>query len=127
MDAYRTLLLKAPPRSIRSQADYKKALRAVEMLMTKPHLAKAESEYVELLSTLIEHYESQEFPTPKVSQSNLLAHLIAERGMTQAAVARETQISRGTLSNVLAGRRELSKQNIAKLSSFFRIGVGSWF
>ena len=95
--------------------------------MTNPNLGKAESEYVELLATLIEHYESQEHPTPKVSPANLLAHLMAERGMTQAAVARETHISRGTLSNVLAGRRELSKDNIVKLSQFFGVGVGSWF
>ena len=95
--------------------------------MANPHLGKAESEYVELLSTLIESYESQEHPTPDVSQSQMLAHLIAEKGVSQSAVARQTKISRATISNVLAGRRELSKQNISKLSGYFGINAGAWF
>ena len=46
MTAYETLLLDYRPRPIRSETAYRRALRQVERLMTKPHLNQAESEMV---------------------------------------------------------------------------------
>ena len=44
--------------------EYEKALNQIERLMSQPHLDRAESEMLELLSTLVEHYEAAEYPTP---------------------------------------------------------------
>ena len=121
---YQSLLLDYEPRPIRSEGAYRRALRDVEKLM-RPRLPRAESELVEVLSTLIEQYESREHPTPKSPPREMLAHLMDARGVRQAAVARATGIPRSTLSAVLAGRRKLSTANIAALSAYFHVSAGA--
>lgn len=121
LTTYKTLLLDYQPRPIRSQATYRKALRQIEKLMSRPHLGRAESEMVELLSTLIEHYETIEHPTPESTPAEMLAHLIEARGITQAQLAHETGIPRSAITNILAGRRSISKTSALKLSAYFRV------
>lgn len=123
LTAYRSLLLDYLPRPIRSRAAYGRALRQVEELMSRPHLGRAQSEMVELLSTLVEQYESAEHPTPDAEPVEILRHLIEARGVTRAALAREAGIPRSVLTNVLAGRRAISKANAARLAKYFGVSV----
>src|SRR5437899_897287 len=106
---YDALLLDVRPRPIRSKAAYQRALRHVERLMSRPHLSRAESEMVELLSLLIEQHEAVEHPTPECSPAGLLEHLLEARALSKAELARQTGIPRSVITNVLAGRRALSK------------------
>jgi HTH-type transcriptional regulator/antitoxin HigA len=122
---YQSLLLDYEPRPIRSEAAYRKALRRLEGLI-RPNLSRAESELVEVLATLIEQYESREYPTPKAPPREMLAHLIDARGSTQATVANATRIPRSTLSAVLAGQRKLSTANIAALSAYFHVSPSAF-
>ncbi len=121
--AYETLLLDYLPRPIRSRTAYVRALRQVETLMSKPHLGRAESEMVELLATLIEQYEATEHPTPSSTPTELLEHFLEVRNLTKAQLARETSIPRSTITNVLAGRRALSKANAVKLAKYFGVSL----
>ena len=121
--AYETLLLDYRPRPIRSKAAYSQALRQVEQLMSRPSLGRAESEMVELLSMLIEQYESMDHPTPKSTPAKVLEHLIELRGITQAQLARDTAIPRSVITNVLAGRRAISKANAVKLAKYFGVSL----
>lgn len=64
-ESYDELLLKFKPRPIRNARDHARVLRQVDEIMRLgPQLPKAASEIVEVLSTLIEDYESTEFPMP---------------------------------------------------------------
>ena len=117
---YRDLLIKYVPQPIYSDRDYRRALAQLERLM-EPRPSAARSRLLEVLSTLIENYESREHPTPKVSPSQMLAHLLATRGIKSADVARETGIPPATLSSVLANRRGISKINARKLADYFRV------
>ncbi len=123
MTAYETLLQDYRPRPIRSKAVYSQALRQVEQLMSRPNLGRAESEMVELLSLLIEQYESREHPTPTSTPTELLEHLIEARGVTQAQLARDAGLPRSVITNVLAGRRSISKANAIKLARYFGVSV----
>lgn len=61
--AYETLLLEIKPRPIRSARDHARALRQIDGIMRRgPRLARAESEIVEVLATLIDQYEEQNPP-----------------------------------------------------------------
>jgi len=124
LSAYESLLLDYQPRPIRSQTAYRKALRQVEGLMSKPYLGRAESEIVAVLATLIEQYESIEHPTPASTPVEMLAHLIEARNVTRAHVARETGIARSAITNILAGRRGISKSNAVRLARYFHVPVG---
>jgi HTH-type transcriptional regulator/antitoxin HigA len=115
---YRQLLTKYAPRPIRSQAMYERALAQLEALMV-PHPNAARSQLIEVLATLIEKYESHKYPTPEVGPAEMLEKLLRTKGVKPAEVARQTGIPTATLSNVLAGRRGISKQNAFKLGEYF--------
>ncbi len=116
--AYRQLLAKYTPRPIRSQAMYEQALAQLEKLMV-PHPDMAHSLLIEVLATLIEKYESRECPTPEVAPAEMLAKLLKNKGVKPADLAKRTGIPTATLSNVLAQRRGISKQNAFKLGEYF--------
>ncbi len=118
---YKSLLLDYVPRPIRNDRDLARVHQQIEKLMRKPNLPRAESEILEVLSTLVDTYETAEHPTPQVPPNDMLAHLIEVRGVTSAEVARQSSIPRSTISNVLAGRRALSTANIASLAVYFNV------
>ncbi|MCR4414292.1 MAG: helix-turn-helix domain-containing protein [Thermoguttaceae bacterium] len=126
MTTYQELLLDYTPRPVRNDREYRRTMRSIEALMKKPRLSRAESELLELLATLAEQYESIEYPTPKASQADLLAHLIDARGITQAELARQAGIPRSVITNVLKGRRKISQANIAKLAQFFHVSAAEF-
>lgn len=115
---YRSLLAKFAPRPIRSKADYQRVLTQLEKLMV-PHPSAARSWLIEVLTTLMEKYESRDYPTPQMAPPEILAHLLTSRGVKTADVAKETDIPAATLSNVLAHRRGISKSSALKLGRYF--------
>jgi HTH-type transcriptional regulator/antitoxin HigA len=117
---YRKLLAAFVPRPIRSEKDYRRALAQLGKLMV-PHPGSARSRLIEVLSTLIEKYESREYPTPHVSPSKMLAHLLEAKSLKCADLAKSTGIPAATLSNVLANRRGISKDNGIKLAKYFGV------
>lgn len=117
---YGTLLQSMQPRPIRSDRALAKAYKLIDQLMNKSRSA-AESDMLELLSMLVEQYESREHPTPHVTPTEMLAHLIGESGKSYAALAREMKIPRSTLTEIMLGRRSISKANISRLASYFDV------
>lgn len=117
---YRDLLLKYVPQPIHSDRDYRRAMALLEKLMV-PRPGLARSRLIEVLSTLIETYESRELPTPQVSPPQMLAHLLRTQAVKCADVAKKTGISPATLSSVLAHRRGISKANARKLAGYFKV------
>lgn len=119
--SYADLLDEIQPRPIGSKAALEKTYRLIDKLMSKPELSRAESEMLELLSMLVEQYESREHPTPRVSAAEMLEHLIEARGVTNATLAAETNIPRSIVTDILAGRRRISLGNVRKFSHYFRV------
>lgn len=117
---YRELLVKAVPRPIRTEREYRRALGELQKIMT-PRPSAARSMLIELLATLIEQYEAREDATPIVSADQMLAHLLEVKGASCAQVSKATSIPPATLSNVLAGRRGVSKASAVKLARFFGV------
>jgi HTH-type transcriptional regulator / antitoxin HigA len=118
---YQSLLLDFTPRPIRTEGEYRRAMRQIDQLMKSERLSRAEGQLLELLATLVEDYESAEYPTPKVSQSDLLAHLIDAKGVSQAELARQTGLPSSVITNVLKGRRGISQANIVRLARYFHV------
>jgi HTH-type transcriptional regulator/antitoxin HigA len=126
LSAYDALLLEYKPRPIRNQREYRLALQRVEQLIRQygPHPPRAEGELIAVLSTLIESYEVNEYPRRKPSPAETLAHLIEAKQVTKAEVARATGIPPSTVTNVLSGRRQISKENVTKLARYFCVDPG---
>ena len=123
LTAYDSLLLKYKPRPIRNDREHRRALKHVEELISEhgPTPPRAEGELIAVLSTLIESYEVQASPRRKPTPAETLEHLIESKEVTRAEVARATGIPRSTITNVLSGRRQISKENVTRLASYFHV------
>ena len=121
--SYADLLVQIEPRPIGSKAALEKTYKLIERLMNKPELNRAESQMLELLSMLVEQYESREHPTPDVAAADLLAYLLESRAITKAKLATATGIPRSTITEILAGRRQISVGNIRKFANFFQLSA----
>ena len=76
---------------------------------------------IAVLSTLIESYEVEMTPKRKPTPAETLEHLIESKEVTRAEVARATGIPRSTITNVLSGRRQISKENVTRLATYFHV------
>jgi HTH-type transcriptional regulator / antitoxin HigA len=120
--AYESLLLDYLPRPVRTQREYEQACRQIAKLMSRgPELPQAESELLEILSLLVAQYESMQPLIRDASPAEMLAFLLDARGVSNAAVARETGIPRSVITDILAGRRRISMANVAKLAKYFHV------
>ena len=123
---YAALVSRFPPRRIRSEKSLKQTCEVIDGLMAVRKPSADQLEYLEMLTTLVEDYETAANPTPAVPLSQLLRHLIEAKQVTQVQVAKQTGVSASTLSDVLAGRRSLSVANIKRLAEYFGVEAGAF-
>ena len=117
--AYRALLTEELPRAIHSDRELRKYLTRIEALLDQKRSA-AEDRLLELLSILVERYEDEhetiEAPEPRAA----LKELMLAKGISQADLSKLFGSS-GIASEVLSGKRALSKAHIRKLSETFHV------
>jgi HTH-type transcriptional regulator/antitoxin HigA len=119
--SYLELLREAQPQIIDDERSHERALRTVEKLMKKRRLTVRERKLLELLAKLVDDYEETIYPTPEVSPAEMLAHLIEAKETTQAELARQTGVSRSTISEALKGKRSISVENAFRLAEYFHV------
>jgi HTH-type transcriptional regulator/antitoxin HigA len=127
-DTYLDLIRKLPLRPIRSEAELDQATAVLNGLLDRDWLDAAEQDYLDVLGDLIERYENEVHPidTNDLTDAEMLAHLIESKGVKQADVARATGIAVSTVSEVLTGKRHLSRRHIEKLAAYFHVGVSAF-
>jgi HTH-type transcriptional regulator / antitoxin HigA len=74
------------------------------------------------VSGLVRRYETERHPMPRVSDGDMLRHLIEANKVTLVQVARATGIAESTISAALAGSRRLNREHIEKLARYFHVG-----
>ncbi len=119
--SYAEILAEAQPQIICNDRTHRRALRIVDTLMKKSRLTKAEGKLLDLLAKLINVYEETIYPTPDVPPARILQHLIDAKQTTQAELARQTGVSRSTISEVLKGKRSISVENAFRLAKVFHV------
>jgi HTH-type transcriptional regulator/antitoxin HigA len=119
---YGRLLTETLPVTIRSEAEYERALEAVNALMSKPEsgLTPEEDALLDLLATLIERYEDEHHPIPDAPGHEVLAFLLQERGLKQSDLLPVFK-SRGIISELVSGKRPIGVSIAKKLEAFFDI------
>jgi HTH-type transcriptional regulator/antitoxin HigA len=125
-DRYLELILRFPLRPIRSDQELDQAIGVIDSLIDRRRLKPEERDYLNVLSDLVERYETERHPIPPLSDSELLQHLIELKGVPQAVVASETTIAESTISEVIAGKRKLSRSHIGKLARYFGVQPGAF-
>ena len=121
--AYRELLTDELPRAIHSDRMHQKYLARVEELLERKKRSAAEDRLLELLSILVERYEDEHQAVEAPDPIAALKELMLAKGVSQAQLS-ELLGSSGIASEVLSGKRELSKAHIRKLSEAFHVSAG---
>lgn len=120
---YGNLLAGTLPRVIRSDKENERMIALVEEMDARwDELGPEEKELSELVTALIERYEAQHYPVDLATPQQRLAQLMEDRGLTQADVWKLFG-TRARASEVLNGKRGISKVQAKKLAEFFRVPV----
>lgn len=119
---YGQLLAEALPVAIHNEAEYERALEAVNSLMSKPEskLTREEDALLDLLTTLIERYENEHHPIPDAPGHEVLGFLLEERGLKQSDLLPVFK-SRGVISEIVNGKRPIGRSIAKKLGEFFHL------
>lgn len=99
---------------IRTKADYRAALKRIEVLWDAP-IKSPEVDELEVLSLLVEAYEKEHVTMPKVDPVSLLLHVMEARELTRKDL--EPYIgTRARVAEVLNRVRPLSLEMIRRLA-----------
>ena len=122
---YGRLLAKALPSVIRSEEENNRVLSIIEHLMAKGEdgLTPEEDALLELLVDLVHDFEEGQYPFPSSLPHEMVAFLLEQRGL-KASDLWEVLGSKGRVSEILSGKRAISKEQAKKLAAFFQVGVG---
>lgn len=118
--AYRDLLAATIPRPIESEEEYDRLLAITERLHFKPDCTPEETALYQLLVTLIESYEQAIDPIPTASPLEMLTYLMETSGTRQADLVGILGSS-GVVSEVVNGKRAMSKAQAKALGDYFKV------
>lgn len=121
-DAYRSLLAEHLPKVIETEAENDQMTAIAYSLSQQSDLSREESALLNLLIVLIEKFEDENYPMPDVSPQEMLLHLMDARGCKQEDLIGVIG-SRGVVSEVVHGKRGISKAQAKSLSDYFGVGV----
>jgi HTH-type transcriptional regulator / antitoxin HigA len=122
-DNYPQLLAEFVPQQIDSEVEYDRALAIAERLIFNQNKTTAEIKVLKLIVILIKDYEALHYPMDPVSPHELLQHLM-ESNQTRQADLVGLIGSRGVVSEVVNGKRAISKAQAKALGEFFSVSPG---
>ena len=117
---YTQLLTGFSPVAIETVAEHGRALKAVAVLMDKDGRSPAETSLLKLLAVLIEDYEQKRYAMGEASPLDTLKELMRAREM-QAKDLWPVFGSKGIASEVLNGKRGISREMARKLGEVFHV------
>ena len=122
-DSYLKLVTDFPLASIKSDEQLQEAQKVMDQLLAQGKLKVGEEIYLDALSDLIATYEDDHYPIEPASDADMLRHLMEAKGVTQAQLSRETAVPKSTISEILAGKKPLSRRMIRKFADYFQVDV----
>ena len=121
-EAYRNLLVEIAPKVIESEEEYQQLLTITEKLTFKKNRTVEETKIYRLLVTLIEAYETENYPIEDCEPYEILQHLMEVSGTRQADLIGILGSS-GVVSEVVNGKRSISKAQAKALSDYFNLSA----
>ncbi len=111
-------------KAIETEEEYDHMVSAVERLMDKgeDRLSPEESALLETMAILVQAYDDRHHPLASVAPNEMLAYLMETSGRTTKDLLPALG-TRGRVSEVLSGKRSISKEQAKKLASVFKVSV----
>jgi HTH-type transcriptional regulator/antitoxin HigA len=122
-DSYLECVRAFPLTTISSDAHLQAALQVIDRLSAHRALNRGQRSYLDTLSDLVASYEDEHFSIEPASDADMLRHLLEAKGVSQAALHRETGISKSSISEVLSGKKQFSRQMIRRLADYFQVDI----
>jgi HTH-type transcriptional regulator/antitoxin HigA len=116
---YSKLLAEIAPRAIETEEEYDRLLAVAERLTFAKNLTPEERALYKLLVTLIEVYETENYPIES-EPHEILQHIMESSGTRQADLVGIIGSS-GVVSEVVNGKRAISKAQAKALGDYFKI------
>lgn len=124
---YNLLLTKVAPRVIRSEKENEAYTRALyELDQRSGKLTRAEKELADLLTLLVEDFESKRYELPRAKPVEVLRFLMDQHGLKQKDLVGVFR-TRSIVSEVLSGKRKLNREHIERLSQRFHVSPDVFF
>lgn len=116
---YAGLLAETLPEIIETEAQNRRLLKALKRLMDKgENLTPEEIKLMKLLGHLIQEFEQRFYKPESPSPREALIEMMDMNSLRQADIVHIFG-SRGITSEVISGKREISKANAKALAKFF--------
>ena len=109
-----------------TEAENERCTALLEGLLRKKLRTAEEKRLAELLTLLIEEYEQRNAPHRAAGPLDILRHLMDANGLRQVDLL-DVFGTPSIVSEVLSGKRELSKAHIARLSERFHLSPALFF
>ncbi len=112
------------PKILKTEKEYNEALKKIEFLMEKDSPDKRDIDELELFGTLVSMYEEEKWPISQPHPVDAILFRIEQLGLTRTDL--EKYIGpKSKVSEVLSGKRSLSKQMIINLHAGLGIPLES--
>jgi HTH-type transcriptional regulator/antitoxin HigA len=123
-EKYVRLANRVPLKAIETEEEYDRMVAAVEELIDKgeDNLSPEESALLETMAILIQAHDERHHPLPEVPPNETLAYLMETSGRTAKDLL-PILGTRGRVSEILHGKRSISKEQAKKLAAFFRVSA----
>jgi len=123
---YVALLSETRPEVIRDEKQNQAYIRRLEKLTSKKSVTRAEEKLIELLAVLIENFEAKRYTVPDASPLAMVRHMMEAHHLRQKDLV-DVFGTESIASEVLHGKRELTKEHISRLSARFGVSPAVFF
>ena len=118
---YGELVREAMPHVIRTKDENEAAVATISRLMDKGDaLSPEEREILNLMVVLVERFEAEAYPIDDAAPLDVLRELLESNGLKQKDLVPDVG-SRGVVSEILAGKRAISKRQAKTLGDRFGV------
>ena len=118
---YSTLLAEIAPKAIETEEEYDRLLKVAEELTFTKNPTPEQTTLYKLLVTLIEVYEAENYAIDKSEPHEILQHIMESKGLRQADLVDIMKSSSGVVSEVVNGKRTISKAQAKALGDYFQV------
>jgi HTH-type transcriptional regulator / antitoxin HigA len=123
---YGELLSEKKPEVIATEGQNQAYIAILEDLTGRESVTEAEAKYIRLLTVLVEEYEAHQYPLPEAGPLDVLRHLMDVNGLRQKDLV-DVFGTESIVSDVLNGKRDMTKEHIRRLSERFGVSPAVFF
>jgi HTH-type transcriptional regulator / antitoxin HigA len=123
---YEALLSETKPEVVHEEALNQRYIQQLEQLTSKAMVSPAEEKLIQLLIVLVEEYENKQHPVPTTGPLDILRHLMEVHELRQKDLV-DVFGAESTVSDVLNGKRDITKDQVRRLSTRFHVSPAVFF